>query len=84
MSEEPGEYRIKKQIRLNGWQRLWVVLSILWSPAWMGFIGYVIIYPAEYPGRAGEVILIGFGIWLGPIVALYALGSAIGWVRRGF
>ncbi len=84
MSEEPGEYNLEGKRRLNGWQRLWVVLSVLWSPGWMGLIGYVILYPAEYPGRAGEVILMGFGIWLGPIVALYALGLASGWMRQGF
>ncbi len=36
MSEEPGEYNVEGKRRLNGWQRLWVVASILWVVFWVG------------------------------------------------
>ena len=68
---------------LNGWQRLWVVVSALWligsgvlivaltldDPAWRPEWRYV-----------GSILL----LWLLPPLLLYALGVAAGWVYRGF
>lgn len=65
-------------MKLNGWQRLWVVLSAIWLCVWAP-IGYAVWYPMPWSM---------FGWWallnLGPPMATYALGLAIAWVIRGF
>ena len=62
--------------RLNGWQRLWVVLTV----AWTLLIASAIIASQSDPLRYFNIFL----LWLLPIPGSYALGWAIGWVARGF
>lgn len=69
-------------MKLNGWQRLWVVFASPYLAAWvaMFWIGWF--------NRAGEnrsdlvTIVLAFGI--APPVAVYLLGMGIAWARRGF
>jgi hypothetical protein len=66
-------------IRLNGWQRLWVVLAILWCVP----IGALLVanaphpYDREYGGLGALVLIVPPGV-------LYLAGLAVAWIRRGF
>jgi hypothetical protein len=62
--------------RLNGWQRIWVVLAVVWMPfgTWQ----------AASVGRNPEAFAVGFALAGAPLVVLYILGLTVGWIRRGF
>jgi hypothetical protein len=56
-----------------GYRRAWLVFSVLWILAVVGMT-------FDYYDRVKLFFLVG----LLPMAALYALGSAVAWVRRGF
>ena len=62
----------------NGWQRLWLLASILWS--------VVILALAGVPdaGWTLQSALFVARIWVVPIAAVYAFGLGLAWVMRGF
>ena len=65
-------------MNLNGWRRLWVVVSVVWvaGMAWQLTLG-----PA---GTMGEAFLYG-SVWLvGPPAVAYLTGLVVAWVVRGF
>jgi hypothetical protein len=59
-------------MRLNGWQRLWVVFSVLWT------VGLVLILAAEewLPESWGEILVVVMLVLGPPLVTT--------WVARGF
>jgi hypothetical protein len=63
---------------LNGWQRLWLVASILWA--------VVVLALAVTPDRGWTMqsALFVVRLWIVPVAALYAFGLGLAWVRRGF
>ncbi len=61
-------------MRLNGWQRLWVLIAGIWT---LLVASFVIDVGVGSP-------LSTFAWWAIPPLSLYALGWAIAWVRRGF
>ena len=61
---------------MNGWQRLWLVATVLWSLFWLLITG------AGF-GEEGYLLMM-FYLCLVPAFAVYALGWAIGWAIRGF
>ena len=63
---------------INGWQRLWLLASILWA--------VVILALAGPPDRGWTVQSAMFVVrlWVVPAVAVYALGYGLAWVMRGF
>ena len=63
---------------LNGWQRLWVVVSLVWL-ALLAFLALVVIES----GRTPRLELLALA-WFVPSVGLYLLGLGVGWVWRGF
>lgn len=67
--------------RLGGWQRLWVVLVVIWTVPIL-LLGYI-----GWPQQSEQVAkFAGFlvGSWLVPPFVVYALGLGVGWIRRGF
>lgn len=67
-------------MKLNGWQRLWVFLSI---PFVLIGLGLVI---GGFFSTDGLVFMFWTGVWLaiGWPLTMYACGWGIAWVRRGF
>ena len=70
-------------MRINGWQRLWLLASTLWA--------VVILLAAGIPRSDGDytvpsanVALLVLRLWIVPVVAVYAFGLGVAWVRRGF
>ena len=65
---------------LNGWQRIWLLASILWA------VVILLLAGTLQPGRdqTVESALLVARLWTVPVVAVYALGLGIAWVRRGF
>ena len=63
---------------LNGWQRLWLLASILWA--------VVILALAGMPdlGWTMQSVLFVVRLWIVPMVAVYVFGLGFTWVMRGF
>ena len=63
---------------LNGWQRLWLLASILWAVAILALAGM--------PDRAWTTQSARFVVrlWIVPVTAVYVFGLGLAWVRRGF
>ena len=63
---------------LKGWQRLWLLASILWAA--------VILLLAGRPdsGWTVQSALFVIRLWVVPVAAVYGFGRGLAWVRRGF
>ena len=63
---------------LNGWQRLWLLASILWA--------VVVLALAATPdlGWTMQSALFVVRLWIVPVATLYGFGLGLAWVRRGF
>jgi hypothetical protein len=63
---------------LNGWQRLWLLASILWA--------VVVLTLAGMPDRGWTLqsALLVVRLWIVPVGSVYALGLGLTWVMRGF
>jgi hypothetical protein len=63
---------------LNGWQRLWLLASILWA--------VVILALAGMPDRGWTMqsALFVMRLWILPVGSLYVFGLCHAWVMRGF
>ena len=60
--------------KLNGWQRLWVVLS----GVWLFIVGLLLIVGSGIPLFSAVMI------WAIPPIVLYIVGLAIKWILGGF
>ena len=65
-------------MRINGWQRLWLLASSLWA--------VVILALAGMPDRGWTMqsALFVVRLWIVPVAAVYGFGLGLAWVRRGF
>jgi hypothetical protein len=63
---------------LNGWQRLWLLASILWA--------VVILALAGMPdhGWTMQSALFVVRLWIVPVAAVYGFGLGLALVMRGF
>ena len=66
-------------MRINGWQRLWLLASLLWAVVILALAG---ILPSGVP--SADVALLVVRLWIVPVAAVYAFGLGLAWVRRGF
>ena len=60
---------------LNGWQRLWVVVTAPWAVLW---VGGALLFGFDGSGFFLLAIIVV------PPVLLYVVGLGVAWVRRGF
>ena len=70
-------------MRLNGWQRLWLVASILWAVAIL-VLGGILQFDGNQTVRSASEVLFVVRLWIVPVAAVYGFGVGLAWVRRGF
>ena len=70
-------------MHINGWQRLWLLASILWAAVILALSG--ILQSDGVPAvPSADVVLFVVRLWIVPVAAVYALGFGLAWVGRGF
>ncbi len=70
-------------MRINGWQRLWLVASILWAVVILLLAG-ILQFDGDRTIPSADVALLVVRLWLVPVAAVYGLGVGLAWIRRGF
>jgi hypothetical protein len=70
-------------MRINGWQRLWLVASILWAAVVLLLAGILQSDGAQTIPSANEALFV-VRLWIVPVAAVYMFGLGLAWVRRGF
>jgi hypothetical protein len=68
---------------INGWQRLWLLASILWAVAILAVSG-ILQSDGDHAIPSANMVLFVVRLWIVPVVAVYALGLGLAWVGRGF
>lgn len=68
---------------INGWQRLWLVASIVWAVVILLLAGILRSGGDQTVPSATEA-LFAVRLWIVPVAAVYAFGLGLAWVRRGF
>ena len=68
---------------LNGWQRLWLLASILWAVAVLALAG-IFQSDGNQTVPSANMVLFVVRLWMVPVAAMYAFGLGLAWVRRGF
>jgi hypothetical protein len=69
-------------MRINGWQRLWLLASILWAVVILALAG--ILQSGDQPAPNANEALLVVRLWIVPVAAVYGFGLGLAWVRRGF
>ena len=70
-------------MRINGWQRLWLLASILWAVVILLLAGILQSDGDQTVPSATEALVV-VRLWIVPVAAIYAFGVGLAWVRRGF
>ena len=70
-------------MRFNGWQRLYLLASILWAVAILLLAG-ILQSDGNQTVASGNVVLFLVRLWFVPVAAAYGFGLGLAWVRRGF
>ena len=70
-------------MQMNGWQRLWLLASIVWAVVILALSGI----PQPDGGHAvpsANMVLFVVRLWIVPVAAVYGFGLGLAWVGRGF
>ena len=70
-------------MRINGWQRLWLVASILWAVVILLLSG-ILQSDGDQTVPSATAVLLVVRLWIVPVAAVYGFGLGLAWVRRGF
>ncbi len=70
-------------MRINGWQRLWLLASILWAVVILLLAGILQFDGDQTVPSANEALFV-VRLWIVPVAAVYGFGLSLAWVRRGF
>ena len=70
-------------MRINGWQRLWLLASILWAVVVLLLAG-ILQSDGDQILPSANVALFVVRLWFVPVAAAYGFGLGFAWVRRGF
>jgi hypothetical protein len=70
-------------MRVNGWQRLWILASTLWAVVILALAGFL-QFDVDHAVPSANMILFLVRLWIVPVAAVYAFGLGLAWVRRGF
>ena len=69
-------------MHINGWQRVWLLASILWAVVILALMGR--FQSNDQTAPSINIVLFALRLWIVPVVAAYAFGHGLVWVRRGF
>jgi hypothetical protein len=67
-------------MHINGWQRLWLLASIVWAVVILVLAG--ILQSQTVP--SASMVLFVLRLWFVPLATVYGFGLGLAWVRRGF
>jgi len=70
-------------MKLNGWQRIWIVISCAWAGYWV-YAFIVAMNRFGWTNDAPEAIGLFLAWTLIPPLLLYGAGLVVVWVLRGF
>ena len=70
-------------MHINGWQRLWLVASILWAVVILALSG-IVQSNGDHAVPSAKMVLFVVRLWIVPVAAVYGFGLGLAWVRRGF
>lgn len=70
-------------MHINGWQRLWLLASILWAVVILVLAGLLQSNGDQAVPSASTVLFV-VRLWIVPVAAVYGFGLGLAWVRRGF
>ena len=70
-------------MRINGWQRLWLLASILWAVVILALAGILQVDGDQTVLSATEALFV-VRLWIVPVAAVYGFGFGLAWVRLGF
>ena len=70
-------------MRINGWQRLWLLASILWAVVILVLAGILQSDGDQTVPSANEALFV-VRLWIVPVAGVYLFGLGLAWVRRGF
>jgi hypothetical protein len=70
-------------MRINGWQRLWALASILWAAVILELTGVLHPDDGQVFASANTALLV-VRLWVVPVAATYGFGLGLAWVHRGF
>ena len=70
-------------MHINGWQRLWLVGSVLWAVVILALAGRF-QSGGDQVGSSADMVSLVVRLWIVPVAAVYTLGLGLAWVRRGF
>jgi hypothetical protein len=70
-------------MRMNGWQRLWLLTSIVWAVVILLLAG-ILQFDGDQTVPSANVALFVVRLWIVPVAAAYGFGLGLAWVRRGF
>ena len=70
-------------MRINGWQRLWLLASILWGVVILALAG-ILQFDGDHPVPSANEALFVARLGIVPVAAVYGFGLGLAWVRRGF
>ena len=74
---------VEVRMRINGWQRLWLLASILWAVVILVLAG-ILRSDGDQTVLSANVVLLVVRLWMVPVSAVYGFGIGLAWVRRGF
>ena len=70
-------------MHINGWQRLWVLASILWAVVILALAG-ILQSDGDHAVPSANMVLFVVRLWIVPVASVYGFGLGLAWVGRGF
>jgi hypothetical protein len=68
---------------INGWQRLWLLASILWAVVILALAG-TLQSDGDHAVPSANMVLFVVRLWIVPVAVVCGFGLGLAWVRRGF